>query len=89
MPEYYELMVINRRGERIDAGEDYTFKDMDDLDELARNVEIDSESEIVSTAVGIIRWLLKNDEAVKGKYVLKKKRKQMKALKKRRDIKGD
>lgn len=82
MKKYYELMLITRRRrseEDISAGVKclYTqdeFKNMGEMDELARNVEIDSESMTVSSAVGIIRWLLKNDESIKGKYIFKKKR---------------
>ena len=76
MPTYYELMVLTRRGLRRDKRDhtEYEFKDGGDLDRLAQNVEIDSESETVATAIGIIRWLLKNDESVKGKYSFKKKK---------------
>ena len=82
MPTYYELMVLTRRGrseENISAGVKKLilqdeFEDGNELDELAQNIEIDSESEMVATAIGIIRWLLKNDESVKGKYSFKKKK---------------
>ena len=76
MPTYYELMEMTRRGSWKDTEDhtDYEFKDGNDLDELARNLEVDSESMTVSTAIGIIRWLLKNDESVKGKYTFKKKK---------------
>lgn len=76
MPTYYELMVITRRGKRGDANDytEYEFKDGNEIDELAQNIEIDSESMTVSTALGIIRWLLKNDESVKGRYIFKKKK---------------
>ena len=50
------------------------FENGDEIDELARKGGIDSESQTVATALGIIRWLLKNDESVKGKYSLKKKK---------------
>ena len=82
MPRYYELMVITRRErteEEIYLGvkrvrQQDEFESGDELDEMARKGEIDSESQTVATAVGIIRWLLKNDESVKGKYHLKKKK---------------
>lgn len=71
-------MILTRRGDGRtgNAGDylDYEFKSGKEIDELARNVEIDSESETVATAIGIIRWLLKNDESVKGQYVFKKKK---------------
>ena len=81
MPIYYELMVITRRErteEKISAGvyvlnTQEGFENGDELDELALKGGIDSESQTVATALGIIRWLLKNDESVKGKYSLKKK----------------
>lgn len=76
MPTYYELMVLTRRGNRGETEDytDYELKDGNDLDKLARNIEVDSESETVATAIGIIWWLLKNDESVKGKYLFKKKK---------------
>lgn len=76
MPIYYELMEITRRGSWKNPGgyAGYEFKDGNDLDEKARKVEVDSESMTVSTAIGIIRWLLKNDESVKGKYTFGKKK---------------
>ena len=69
MKTYYELMMIMRRD-----GDQDGFKDISEVDEQAQKVEIDSESQTVATALGIIRWLLKNDESVKGKYVFKKEK---------------
>lgn len=77
MPTYYELMAITRR-EITEEMQQEEFESGDELDEIARKGEIDSESQTVATALGIIHWLLKNDETVKGKYVLKKKAKEKK-----------
>lgn len=73
MPTYYELMVLLRRDfdERF---EDDKFKNKEELDDMALNHKIDTASETVATASGIIWWLLKNDENVKGKYIFKKKK---------------
>ena len=83
MQTYYELMVLTRREKSEEdwrPGIKYMhlqdeFESGDELDEIARKGEIDSESQTVANAIGIIRYLLKNDESVKGKYTLKKGRK--------------
>ena len=83
MQPYYELMVLTRREKSEEdwrPGVKYMhlqdeFESGDELDKIARKGEIDSESQTVATAIGIIRYLLKNDESVKGKYTLKKGRK--------------
>lgn len=82
MQTYYELMHIVRREKSDDEIRpgvkrlimQEEFNNGDEIDELAQEMGIDSESETVATAIGIIRWLLKNDESVNGKYVLKKKK---------------
>ena len=83
MPTYYELMVIIQREEASIVNpptliksciHQEGFKDGNELDELALKGEIDSKSQTVATAIGIIRWLLENDESVKGKYLFKKKK---------------
>jgi len=70
MSKYYELMVIIRK----DGTEDNEFESETKIATAALNEEIDTESETVATAIGVIRWLLKNDESVKGKYSFRKKK---------------
>ena len=77
MATYYELMVISRRGKWGDTRDhtEYEYNDEKDMDKRARNAELDSESQTVANAIGIIRYLLKNDESVKEKCTFKKRRK--------------
>jgi len=63
-------MVIIRK----DGTEDNEFESETKIATAALNEEIDTESETVATAIGVIRWLLKNDESVKGKYSFRKKK---------------
>ena len=82
MATYYELMHLThkeRTGKNISVRiQEYLHKDeflnSSELEKQALNIDIDSESETVSTAIGIIRWLLRNDESVKGKYTFRKKK---------------
>ena len=66
---YYELMLILRRD---DTQED-TFENELEIANMAIERKIDTESMNVGNAISIIRWLLRNDESIKGKYTVKKK----------------
>ena len=69
MKNYYELMLVLRR----DGAQEDTFTNELEIANMAVNEEIDSESMLVGDGIGIIRWLLRNDESIKRKYIFKRK----------------
>lgn len=55
MAIYYELMVFLRRDNECRKDDDTNFENGSELDSMALNHEIDSESQTVATALGIIQ----------------------------------